>query len=165
MHEVALVEKYADLSQFEQEAQALIAFSSQFDQVELPLKHQFAPSVYLREIFMPKGTFVIGKKHKTEHFNVALSGEADVLIDGVFQRIKAPCIFKSKAGCRKILSIIEDMKWATIHPTEETDIPKLEEALVHEHVDLLGDVSEDVKAYANRLIEEAKTNKTLCHLE
>ena len=43
-------------------------------QVECPLKHYFAPGVYLREIFMPAGSVVIGKIHKTEHFNIIQKG-------------------------------------------------------------------------------------------
>jgi hypothetical protein len=95
--------------------------------VECPLKHQFAKGVYFREIFMPAGTFVVGHEHKTEHFNVVLSGCAKVLMDGEVVDIIAPCVFVSKPGVRKCLLITEDMRWATIHPTDETDIEKLED--------------------------------------
>jgi len=99
-------------------------------QVEMPLTHLFAPGVYFREIFMPAGTFIIGHEHKTEHFNVVLAGKAKVSIDGKAQIITAPCVFVSKPGVRKVLEILEDMRWATIHPTHETSIPKLEKLLV-----------------------------------
>jgi len=95
--------------------------------VECPLKHQFAPGIYFREIFMPAGAFIIGHEHKTEHFNVVLSGCAKVLMDGEVVDIIAPCVFVSKPGVRKVLLITEDMRWATIHPTDETDIAKLED--------------------------------------
>lgn len=99
-------------------------------QVEMPLTHRFAPGVYFREIFMPAGTFVIGHEHKTEHFNVVLSGRALVLIEGKTEEIKAPCVFLSGAGVRKVLLIEEDMRWVTIHATHETDITKLELELI-----------------------------------
>jgi hypothetical protein len=98
-----------------------------FTPVECPLNHQFAKGIYFREIFMPAGTFVIGHEHKTEHFNVVLSGCAKVLMDGEVVDIIAPCVFVSKPGVRKFLLITEDMRWATIHPTDETDIEKLED--------------------------------------
>ncbi len=103
-------------------------------QVEMPLKHQFAPGVYLRTIFMPAGTFVIGHEHKTEHFNIVLQGRAKVLIDGVVTEIKAPDVFVSGVGVRKVLYIVEEMIWATIHPLAGLeacgqDIAKLEAAL------------------------------------
>ena len=99
-------------------------------QIELPLSHQFAPGVYLRTIFMPKGTFVIGKKHKTEHFNIVLTGSANVLIEGELRGIKAPSIFVSPPGSKKVLNILEDMLWATVHPTDETDMDELEKMMV-----------------------------------
>ena len=99
-------------------------------QVPMPLTHRFAPGVYLREIFMPAGTFVIGHEHKTEHFNVVLSGRARVLIDGVVTEIKAPSVFVSKPGVRKVLVIEEDMRWATVHATTETDVHRLEADLI-----------------------------------
>ena len=99
-------------------------------QVPMPLTHRFAPGVYLREIFMPAGTFVIGHEHKTEHFNVVLSGRARVLIEGAVVEIKGPAVFVSKPGVRKVLMILEDMRWATVHPTTETDLARLESELI-----------------------------------
>ena len=101
-------------------------------QVNIPLVHKFAPGVYYREVFMPAGTFIIGHEHLTEHFNVVLTGKARVLIEGVVQLIQAPCTFVSKPGVRKVLYILEDMRWATIHPTTETDISILETSLVRQ---------------------------------
>jgi len=100
------------------------------EQVEAPLHHAFAPGVYLRQVVMPKGAMIIGHEHKTEHFNVVLSGHASVLMNGEVQEIKAPSIFVSKAGVRKVLLIHETMIWATIHPTNETQIERLEEELI-----------------------------------
>ena len=99
-------------------------------QIDCPLTHRFAPGVYLREIFMPAGTFVIGHEHKTEHFNVVIQGCALVTIDGEVQEIVAPRTFVSGAGVRKVLYIQEDMIWQTIHPTRETDLLKLEDELI-----------------------------------
>ena len=42
--------------------------------IDLPVTHRFTPGLYSREIFMPKGTFVTSKIHKTEHPLVILSG-------------------------------------------------------------------------------------------
>jgi hypothetical protein len=99
-------------------------------QLDLPLAHHFAPGIYYREIFMPAGAFIIGHQHKTEHFNIVLTGRASVMINGKVEMITAPCTFKSIPGVRKILFIHEDMRWATIHPTELTDVAELEELLI-----------------------------------
>lgn len=99
-------------------------------QVDCPLVHRFAPSIYIREVTMPTGSFVIGHEHNTEHFNVVLTGKARVMIDGVIEDIIAPCIFISKPSVRKVLYIVDEMKWATIHPTEETNLEILDSTLI-----------------------------------
>ena len=101
-----------------------------FPQVDCPVTNHFAPDVYAREIFMPAGSIVIGHKHKTEHFNIVLSGSANVMCDDKIEYIEAPSIFVSKPGVRKVLYILEDMRWVTIHPTKETDMDKLEEICI-----------------------------------
>lgn len=95
-----------------------------------PLEHFFAPGVYVRKITMPAGAVILGHEHKTEHLNIVQSGEAEVVIDGKPRRITGPCVFTSKAGVRKALLIIREMVWLTVHPTDETDLGKLEEALI-----------------------------------
>lgn len=99
-------------------------------QVECPVRHQFAPGVYLREIFIPAGTFIVGHKHKTEHFCIVLKGRLRVLIDGKVVEIAAPYSFVSKAGAQRAAYVMEDTIWQTIHPTDETDIDALEALLV-----------------------------------
>lgn len=99
-------------------------------QIEVPLHHAFAPNVYLRQVTMPKGAVIIGHQHKTEHFNIVLSGRASVYMEGEMHEIVAPSIFKSSAGVRKVLFIHETMVWATVHPTSETNLDKLDEELI-----------------------------------
>ncbi len=117
---------------------------SQPVQAPYELKHSFAPEVYLREIFMPApkgvpveegqiaGTMLIGHEHNFEHFNMVLSGRALVSIEGKVEEIVGPCYFKSGPGVRKVLWVVEDMRWVTIHPNPDNcrDIPALEARLV-----------------------------------
>ena len=100
-------------------------------QIELPVLHDFQPGLYLRRILMKAGTLVIGKTHKTEHLNIVMSGSASVLIDGEVKFIKAPYVFKSGIGIKKVLYIHEEMIWATTHVTKETDLEKLEAETVY----------------------------------
>jgi hypothetical protein len=101
-------------------------------QAEYELTHSFGPGVYMREILMLKDTMLIGHEHKLEHFNIVLSGKALVLMDGKVEEIVGPCYFKSGPGVRKVLYILEDMRWMTVHPNvdDERDIEKLEERQV-----------------------------------
>ena len=100
-------------------------------QRDCPLKHYFAPHVYVREIFMPADSIVIGKIHKTEHFNIIQKGSATLISeDGSRKLLEAPYTFVSKGGVQKVLYIHEDMVWSTIHITENRDLESLEAELI-----------------------------------
>ena len=101
-------------------------------QVECPVTHNFAPDIYVREIFMPADTVVIGHKHLTEHFNVILKGKCRVMIGDVVEELTAPCTFISGAGSQKIVNVLEDCIWQTVHsnPDNATDIETLESRYV-----------------------------------
>ena len=99
-------------------------------QITAPLEHMFAPGVYFRLVKMPTGSFIIGHEHTTKHINVVLSGKATVSCDGEVVDIVAPFAFVSEPGVRKVLLIHEEMIWGTIHPTDETDLQKLEDQLI-----------------------------------
>jgi hypothetical protein len=103
-------------------------------QVDCPLKHYFAPGVYIREIFMPTGSIVIGKIHKTEHFNIIQQGKVS-LIDDKLERhmLEAPITFVSKPGVQKVLYIHENTIWSTVHLTCERNLEALEAALIEPH--------------------------------
>lgn len=100
--------------------------------VEIPLKHRFAPGVYLREVFMPAGSFVIGHEHKTEHFNIIVQGVASVMMGGKLFLLNAPHTVVSGPGVRKVLYIHEDCIWQTVHanPDNIRDLAKLDEMFV-----------------------------------
>ena len=119
-----------DLSYTEKVA-VIVQTLQKMDQVECPVKHHFAPGVYLREIFMPAGTIVIGKIHRTEHFNIVVSGLCSIVHeDGRHEYLRGPMTFVSKAGVQKLLFIHEDTIWKTVHPTDETSVEVLEQILI-----------------------------------
>lgn len=110
----------------------IVSILEQCEQPEMPVEHRLSPGIYCREIFMPAlpggGTYVVGHIHKTKHQNIVLTGRAFVTIDGVQLEIVAPFIFESAAGAQKLLHVVEDMRWITVHanPDNITDIPTLE---------------------------------------
>lgn len=109
---------------------------------ECPVTEYQPPGAYCRQIFMPAGMLVVGHVHRTEHINVVISGRARVLMGGVVHDIKGPMNFISKAGVRKVLWIIEDMIWMTVHPTKETDIAKITAQIIDADASCEVDVSE-----------------------
>ena len=100
------------------------------NQVELPLRHSFAPGVYAREVFIPKGTLLTGKVHRTDHLVVVSAGDITVLTNAGERRIVAPATFVEPALLKKVGFANEDTIWICFHPTEETDLEKLEATFI-----------------------------------
>ena len=104
---------------------------------DCPVVHRFTPGCYLREIFMTKGTRIIGKIHATEHFNIILKGKVTVLTAEGREDFEAPHTFISKAGVQKIVVIHEDCLWQTVHVTDKTDLEEIEKEVIVECYDQL----------------------------
>ena len=97
--------------------------------------HFFAPGVYARMFFVPKGTVAIGKIHKTEHLTIICDGKCSVSTEDGPLFFEGPCVFSSRPGVKKAVYAFEDTTWITIHVTEETDLEKIEEQVIAEDYD------------------------------
>lgn len=104
------------------------------EQVDCPTQHHFGPGIYIRESFLPAGTYVMGHAHKCEHTNIMLKGKMAVIVNGEANVIEGPCIFIGQPG-RKFAYIIEDTIFQNIYATTETDIEKLEDMFVEKSED------------------------------
>ncbi len=99
-------------------------------QVPCPVTHHFGGGIYLREMFAPAGTLILGHEHRGEHMCVLLKGSMKILGDeGQVRTIHAPLIFTAPAG-RKLALTLEDVTFMNIHPAEKTDPEVLEERFV-----------------------------------
>lgn len=101
-------------------------------QAHMPVIHRFSPGLYIREVHMPAGTFVIGHEHKTEHFNAMLQGHLVMVYeDGSTGDFIAPQSYSAKPG-RKVAYIVEDVVWQNIFPNPDNteDIDVLEDRLL-----------------------------------
>lgn len=97
------------------------------DSTQLPLKHSFAKGIYVREIFIPKGTFIVSKIHKESHPVFLMKGKILVASEsGGVEHLEAPLSMISKAGTKRIGYAVEDTVWITVHATTETDLEKIE---------------------------------------
>jgi hypothetical protein len=110
-----------------------------YPQVEITPVHYFAKGLYAREIFIPKGTLLTGKIHRTEHLNIISKGEISVVTETGTKRIKAPFTMVSRPGTKRVGFAHEDTVWTTVHATEETDMKKIE-------ADLIAPTFEELKA-------------------
>jgi hypothetical protein len=98
---------------------------------DLPAEHFFAPGLYARSLFRPAGTFIVGHAHKHAHLAIVLHGRLRVFANGKVREVVGPSKpFLTEAGVRKATYAVEDTTLITFHPTEETDLDKLEEELI-----------------------------------
>jgi hypothetical protein len=100
------------------------------DQRELPVAHEFAKGMYIRRLFIPKGTLLVGKIHKQECINVVERGDIAILTETGSKRITAGFTLVSPPGMQKVGYANEDTIFTNIFRTDETDIDKLETELV-----------------------------------
>lgn len=116
------------------EVEGIISTLSEKSPHQCQVTHRFTPGMYSREILMPKGTLLTSKIHMTEHQYVVTEGIAHVWTEqaGVVT-LQAPYVGITKPGTRRILYIEQDCRWITFHPTEETDLKKIEEQLIYPH--------------------------------
>ena len=98
-----------------------------------PLKHSFSDGMYVREIFIPKGTVLTGKIHKHEHPNFLMRGEVEMFTEfGGYEKMKAPMSMISKAGTKRVVKALTDVVWVTVHanPSNTQDLKKLEDIVI-----------------------------------
>lgn len=104
---------------------------------EAPVTHHFADGVYGREMFIPAGTMLTGKIHRFATLNVLAQGEIEVTTPDGMRRLKAPAVFVSPPGCKKVGYALTDVVWINVHPTEETDLAKIEAHFIVPELPLL----------------------------
>lgn len=137
--------------------------------VNCPLVHRFTDGMYIRQIFMPKGTVITSKIHKTQHpFTVSLGAVAVSIDGGEWDHIVAPYTGITNPGTRRVLYIMEDCIWTTYHPLPDmkseyndlddidTILNDIEERILEPHINQItgSNVNDDYK----KILE---TNKNL----
>jgi hypothetical protein len=105
-----------------------------------PITHSFSPiskeygcCTYARQIFIPKGTVVVGKIHRHSHHNFLMQGCLSVATEHGKEYLRAPHVFVSEPGTKKALYAEEDIILVTVHMTRfrgEDDLEKIEEELI-----------------------------------
>ena len=112
--------------QLEQEMREL---PGQIDREDIT-SHHFADGVYLRELFMPEGSVVVGMIHRTQHLTIICSGTVRITTDNGVEEITGPTVFVSEPGAKKAILAITDATLMNPHPTTETDLVKIEQTFI-----------------------------------
>lgn len=119
-----------------------------------PLKHNFADGVYVREIFIPKGSLIVGKIHKHSHPNFLMKGDVSVLTEEGPKRLKAPLSMISPAGTKRVVYAHEDTVWITIHVTNKKNLKKIEKEIIAKNYAELPGAENKILDFVNQVKEK-----------
>jgi len=101
------------------------------DNEDFPIKHNFSDQLYMREMKMKAGTFVVSAMHHTDHFWFLMTGKILVTTDGETIEHVAPCFEKSIKGAKRLIVCTEDCVFINVHknPSNTQDLEEIEKNL------------------------------------
>jgi hypothetical protein len=106
-----------------------------------PVDPMYGCCTYARQMFLPKGTVIIGKIHKHQHLNFIMQGKVSVSTEHGKKVIEAPASFISEVGLKRAVHAEEDTIWVTVHLTKyssEEELDKVEEEVIAPTYDEMG---------------------------
>ena len=114
-------------------------------QAELVTEHQFSLGMYMRKLYRPAGTLIVGKVHKKPHFFLCAKGEIIAWTENGMKRLQAGDVVESKAGTKRVTLAVTDAIGITIHRTDKTDLDEIEAELIEPDTTALFDAKNDIK--------------------
>jgi hypothetical protein len=106
-----------------------------------PIHEEYGCGTYARQMFIPKGTLIIGKIHRHQHLNFILKGRVSVSTEFGPKFFEGPCMFVSEVGLKRAVYAEEDTIWVTVHMTKftgEENLDKMEAELIAPSYDDMG---------------------------
>lgn len=108
-----------------------------FSPVEMPIHHHFISSpylkMYIREIFIPKGTILTSRIHKEASPYTIARGELIVgSLDAGVMKIKAPYHGVNQPGIKRLIETLEDTVWVAFYVTDKTDVAEIAKDIIFE---------------------------------
>ena len=129
----------SDFGEARRKVAALEAAMQSQPQVDCPVKHHFAPGIYLREMTIPTGVVLTGAVHKTSHLSMLSKGHIYLVGDTDTVELRAPATVLSQPGTKRAIYAVEEAIWTTIHATDTVDLDELVAELTESKSDeLLG---------------------------
>jgi len=97
---------------------------------EFEVDHKFAEGMYIRQLIIPVGGLVVGKRHRHKTLNILLKGKMIIHDGNTSIEIEAPFMVESLPYTKKAGYALEDSIWCNIHVTNETDLDKIEKEFI-----------------------------------
>lgn len=99
------------------------------EQRNFEVKHTFLHGMYMREMFIPKGSILVGKIHKLSCLNIVSMGDISVVTELGSARVKSGQTTQSPAGLQKLGYAHEDTVFINVFRTDETDLARIEDTI------------------------------------
>lgn len=97
--------------------------------IDFDVKHTFLNGMYMRELFIPKGSVLVGKVHKLPCMNIVSKGDISILTELGSARITAGHSAMSPPGIQKLGIANDDTVFVNVFRTDETDVNKIEDEI------------------------------------
>mgnify|MGYP000850639588 CR=1 FL=1 len=94
------------------------------------LQHQFINGLYVRMVNMPAGMVVTTKIHKVRHPFFVMTGKCRVMTEEGVVDIVAPYQGVTEPGTKRLIHVLEDCVWYTVHATDKTTPEEVEEEVI-----------------------------------
>lgn len=120
------------------------------EKAEMPVEHELLDGMYLRKLFIKKGTLLVGKIHKKACMNIVAKGDISVLTETGSMRVKEGFTVISPAGLQKVGFAHEDTVFINVFRTDKTNIQEIEDEIACESYDALS------------LTNDAEVREALC---
>ena len=101
-------------------------YVGEYPQVECKVEHKFCEGLYVRTLHIPKGTLIVGKRHRNKTLNMLTKGSITIYDGDSTITHNAPFTFEADKYSKKAGFAHEDSIWVNIHVTSEKDLVKLE---------------------------------------
>lgn len=111
--------------------EALQAAMLALPQVQLDSSHTFHGGMYVRQVFIPAGHTVVGKRHKRFHLFMVMSGALMISHRGEKATLhRAPFMHLSEPGTKRALHALEDSLVLTVHASKAKTVKGAEAVMV-----------------------------------
>lgn len=101
-----------------------------FEDIQLPVHHHFSNGLYVRQLDIPKGMVIVGKRHREATLNILAKGSMIIICNGEKVQIDAPYTFTSEPLVKKSAYTLEDCAFINIFKTDSTDLDIIEEQFI-----------------------------------
>lgn len=101
-----------------------------FENIQLPVHHHFSNGLYARQLDIPKGMVIVGKRHREATLNILAKGSMLIICNGEKVKIEAPYTFTSEPLVKKSAYALEDCSFINVHITNSTDLSEVEAEVI-----------------------------------